>query len=337
MGTETSPCDRSSRPTSLMNDSKRQNDASNAPMGYFCASLSAMMASILIVSGKFTLNVISPLALSTIVFTFGAIVLGLAMLPKKRWKRIQAMDARAWKWTVAFSVLAWVAIWTYWIGLSMMDPTLASFLNRFETLVTISLGMLFLGERFTRGEGLGAFLAMAGVVLMKLTFRAEYSAGFWVVLFSCVCFGTAEFLAKIAVRYVDPLTMSFLRNVISSVLFWVAAAFVGISFEGAGSVWWTILIIALTGPILTRPIYLVALKYLEVSKVALINQSQPVFVAILAFATLSQTPAPREIVGGLFVIGGCLLIIVSRKKIGPWNNWRRLPQQNEGPSSLRSR
>ena len=224
-------------------------------MGYFCASLSAMMASILIVSGKFTLNVISPLALSTIVFTFGAIVLGVVMIPRKRWKRVGAMDARAWKWTIAFSVLAWVAIWTYWIGLSMMDPTLASFLNRFETLVTISLGMVFLGERFTRGEGLGAFLAMAGVVLMKLTFRAEYSAGFWVVLFSCVCFGTAEFLAKIAVRYVDPLTMSFLRNVISSVLFWIAAAFVGISFEGAGSVWWAILIIALTGPILTRPIW----------------------------------------------------------------------------------
>jgi drug/metabolite transporter (DMT)-like permease len=114
--------------------------------------------------------------------------------------------------------------------------------------------------------------------------------------------------------------MSFLRNVISSVLFLVAAAFVGVSFEGAGSVWWAIVIIALTGPILTRPIYLVALKHLEVSKVALINQSQPVFVAILALVTLSQTPAPREIMGGVFVIGGCILIIVSRKKMGLGNN-----------------
>ena len=289
-------------------------------MGYFYASLSAVMASILIVSGKFTLNVISPLALSAIVFTFGAIVLGLAMLPKRRWRRISALDKRAWGWTIAFSVLAFVAIWTYWIGLSMMDPTLASFLNRSETLVTISLGIVILGERFTRGEGVGTLLVLAGVVVMKLTFRAEYSAGFWVVLFSAVCFGTAEFIAKIAVRYVDPLTLSFLRNVISSVLFWIAAAFVGISFEGAGSVWWAILIIALTGPILTRPIYLYALKHIEVSKVALVNQSQPVFVAILALMALSQTPAPREIVGGVFVIGGCLLIIMSRKKIGLRNN-----------------
>lgn len=68
------------------------------------------------------------------------------------------------------------------------------------------------------------------------------------------------------------------------------------------------------GPILTRPIYLAALKHIEVSKVALINQSQPVFVAIMALVALNQTPAPREIIGGLFVIGGCLVIILGRKK-----------------------
>lgn len=284
-------------------------------MGYLYASLSAMMASILIVSGKWTLHTISPLALSALVFTIGAIVLGLAMLPRKRWKRISAIDARGWRWTIAFSVLAFVAIWTYWIGLKMMDPTLASFLNRFETLVTISLGIVILGERFSKGEGLGTLLVLGGIVLMKFTFRAEYSDGFWVVLFSAICFGTAEFIAKIAVRYVDPLTLSFLRNVITSVLFWIAVAFMGTSFEGAGSVWWAILIVAFAGPILTRPIYLYALKYIEVSKVALINQSQPVFVAILALVALSQTPAPREIVGGLFVMGGCVLIIASRRRV----------------------
>ena len=298
-----------------MNNPPKQHDATKASRGYLYASLSAMMASILIVSGKWTLHTISPLALSALIFTIGAIVLGLAMLPRKRWKRISAIDARGWRWTIAFSVLAFVAIWTYWIGLKMMDPTLASFLNRFETLVTISLGIVILGERFTKGEGLGTLLVLGGIVLMKFTFRAEYSAGFWVVLFAALCFGTAEFIAKIAVRYVDPLTLSFLRNVITSVLFWIAVAFMGTSFEGAGSVWWGILIVAFAGPILTRPIYLYALKYIEVSKVALINQSQPVFVAILALVALSQTPAPREIIGGLFVIGGCLLIIISRKKL----------------------
>jgi drug/metabolite transporter (DMT)-like permease len=298
-----------------MSNLPHQHDGTNPSVGYLYASISAMMASVLIVSGKWTLYAISPLALSALVFPIGSVILGLTMILRKRWKRILALDRRAWGWTLAFSVLAFVAIWTYWIGIKMMDPTLASFVNRFETLVTISLGILILGERFTRGEGVGAFLVLAGIVLMKFTFRAEYSAGFWVMLFSAVCFGSAEFVAKIAVRYVDPLTISFVRNVTTSVLFWIVVAFVGTSFEGVGSVWWGILIIAFAGPVLTRPIYLYALKHIEVSKVALVNQSQPVFVAILALVALSQTPAPREIIGGLFVIGGCLLIIVSRKKV----------------------
>ena len=44
------------------------------------------------------------------------------------------------------------------------------------------------------------------------------------------------------------------------------------------------------------------------------RQSQPVFVAILALIVLQQIPVPREIVGGLFVIGGCLFVIRARKK-----------------------
>ncbi len=273
------------------------------------------MAAVLIVTGKWTLYSISPLALNALIFPMGAVLLAPTLFFRKRWKLILGMDWTAWKWTLAFSVLAFAAIWAYWIGIKMMDPTLASFLNRFETLVTISLGMAILGERFSRAEGIGAFLVLGGIVLMKFTFRAEYSLGFWVVLFSAICFGTAEFFAKIAVRYVDPLTISFIRNVVTSILFWIAVPFAGASFEGASSVWWGILIIAFTGPILTRPIYLFALKHLEVSKVAVIQQTQPMFVAILAVVALSQTPAPREIVGGLFVIGGCLLIIVSRRKV----------------------
>jgi drug/metabolite transporter (DMT)-like permease len=305
-----------------MNNPPQSSDKANPSAGYFYASLSAVMAAVLIVTGKWTLYTISPLALNALVFPMGVILLAPTLFFRKRWKLILAMDRTAWKWTLAFSVLACVAIWTYWIGVKMMDPTLASFLNRFETLVTISLGMAILGERFSRREGVGAFLVLGGIVLMKFTFRAEYSLGFWVVLFSAICFGTAEFFAKIAVRYVDPLTISFIRNVVTSILFWIAVPIVGTSFAGAPSVWWGILIIAFTGPILTRPIYLFALKNLEVSKVAVIQQSQPLFVAILALVALSQTPAPREIIGGLFVIGGCLLIIISRRKVRPVNTER---------------
>ncbi|MCK4417239.1 MAG: hypothetical protein KAV99_03650, partial [Candidatus Latescibacteria bacterium] len=96
-----------------MNRPYQQRNPTNPSIGYLYASLSAMMASVLIVSGKWTLHTISPLALSALVFPIGSVVLGLTMIPRKRWKRIFALDLRAWTWTLAFSVLAFVAIWTY--------------------------------------------------------------------------------------------------------------------------------------------------------------------------------------------------------------------------------
>jgi drug/metabolite transporter (DMT)-like permease len=308
-----------------MPNSSQSPDHPNVSIGYLFSGMSALFASVSIVTGKWTLQGISPLALNALVFPIGTVVLGLGIIPKKRWKRILALNGKAWVWTLIFTILAFVAIWTYWIGIKMMDPTLASFLNRTETLVTILLGIVILGERFSKAEGLGAIIVLAGIVLMKFTLRGEYSTGFWVVLFSSVCFGTAEFIAKIAVRYVDPLTMSFVRKLVSAVMFWIALTFVGTSFAGVGSVFWGVILIAFMGPILTRPIYLAALKHIEVSKVALINQSQPVFVAILALLALNQTPAWREIIGGLFVIGGCLLIIISRKR-GPAKDAQMLRQ-----------
>ncbi|KPL05002.1 MAG: hypothetical protein AMJ73_03010 [candidate division Zixibacteria bacterium SM1_73] len=302
-----------------MRNSHQKHDDANISLGYLFSGMSAFFASVAIVTGKWTLQSISPLTLNALVFPIGSVVLGLGIIPQKRWKRILDLTGKAWAWTLTFTVLAFVAIWTYWIGIKMMDPTLASFLNRSETLVTILLGVVILGERFTRGEGFGAILVLAGIVLMKFTLRMEYSTGFWVVLFSSVCFGTAEFVAKIAVRYADPLTLSFVRNLVSTMMFWMVVALAGTSFAGVGSVFWGVIIIAFMGPILTRPIYLAALKYIEVSKVALINQSQPVFVAIMALLALNQTPALREIIGGLFVIGGCLVIIISRKKVKPLN------------------
>jgi len=283
-------------------------------MGYFYAAVSAIMSGLLIVAGKWVLDVLSPVALNVLIFPIGSVVLALFTLPQKRYQRILALDRRAWGLVLVFSTLAFLGIWAYWAGIKMMDPTLASFVNRSETIITIALGMVILHERFTTKEGWGAGLVIIGIVLMKFTFRGEYALGFWVVLISAVFFGTAEFVAKIAVRYVDPLSLSLLRNVVNGLMFGIVALFEGTSFEGLGSVWWGVLIVALTGPVLTRVVYLYALKYLEISKVALINQSQPVFVALLALIALKQIPAPREILGGLFVIGGCLFVILAGMK-----------------------
>jgi len=294
---------------------------SKRPLGYLFALLSAFMASILIITTKWVLTVLEPLALSALVFPIGAVILGVVMVPGRRYERIKTLNRTEWFWVLAFNVLAFSAIWTHFIAIDLLDPTLASFISRFETLVTVGLGMWLLSERFTKGEGFGALLIIAGIIIMKATLRGEYDLGFWVMILSAILFGSAEMAAKMAVRTVDPFTISFIRNANNAIMFWLVVSFVGVSFEGVWKVWPGVVIIALTGPILTRPIYLYALKYLEVSKVALINQVQPIFVAIMALIILRQVPALREVFGGIVILVGCLLVVIyrppARKPVNP--------------------
>jgi len=64
---------------------------------------------------------------------------------------------------------------------------------------------------------------------------------------------------------------------------------------------------------MARMVYLLALKRIELSKVAVISQSQPVFVIIIALLALGQLPSVKEIYGGVLLTAGCLIMILSRQ------------------------
>jgi drug/metabolite transporter (DMT)-like permease len=126
-------------------------------------------------------------------------------------------------------------------------------------------------------------------------------------------FGVTELVSKIAVKYVDPIVLSFIRNTLLALGYWAVFVSIDGSFDGLGAVWPGVLALGIVGPILTRTNFLLALKRLELSKVAVISQAQTVVVLVLAYLLLDQLPAPREVVGGLFVLVGSLIVILARR------------------------
>ena len=98
-----------------------------------------------------------------------------------------------------------------------------------------------------------------------------------------------------------------------AIAYWLVFFATDSSFEGLTSVWPGVLVLGIIGPILSRMMYLMALKRLELSKVAVVSQSQPVFVILTALLVLNQLPTLREFTGGLFLIAGCIFMVVSRR------------------------
>lgn len=285
---------------------------SNPTTGYVLAIVSSFASGLSVVIGKWNLVHISPLLMNGLIFTIATIVLTATVLPSKGIKGTFHLTRSGWFWLLMFSVGSWLAIWAYWAGIQRMDPSLAAFLNRFEVPVAIALAAIFLKERFSRKELVGAALTIVGIVLMKLTLRMDYSPGFWLVLLGALLFGITEFLSKIAVRHVGPLILTYIRNMFLAVFYMIAVSVGGVSYDGLENVWIGVIALALAGPVLARLLYLMALKRVELSKVALISQIQPVFVVLIALLALGQLPTAREIAGGLILMAGCLIMVLSR-------------------------
>ncbi|MBD3258338.1 EamA family transporter [candidate division GN15 bacterium] len=280
--------------------------------GYLFAFTSSFSAGAATVLGKWNLDHISSLLMNGGIFGVAAIVLTIGIFSSRKSRPSFAMTGIGWIWLAAFTAVSIAAVFAYWTGVQKMDPSLAAFINRFEVPIAIMLGIIFLKERFTITETLGAVLSFAGIVIMRLTLRVEYTEGFWWVLAGAVFFGLTEFTSKKAVRHVDPVVLTYIRNCAMAGIFWVTIAAVGEDFGGLNVVWLGVIGLGLLGPIGSRLSYLLALRRLELSKVAVISQSQPVFVILIALLLLGQLPTFREITGGLCLTAGSLLMIVGR-------------------------
>ena len=56
-----------------------------------------------------------------------------------------------------------------------------------------------------------------------------------------------------------------------------------------------------------------ALRHLKLSSAAIVLQTQPIFVAIIAFLLLGQVPGLWQWIGGTVIIGACLISVSKRK------------------------
>ena len=101
-----------------------------------------------------------PLSVIFLTLAVASLALSASVAGGGRLGRIRSVRPRGWAWLFGISFLTFFAYWTFFAAIHLLDPTVASFLGRTETLVTIFLGVVFLGERFRRIEIAGGLLVV---------------------------------------------------------------------------------------------------------------------------------------------------------------------------------
>jgi drug/metabolite transporter (DMT)-like permease len=286
--------------------------------GYFLAVLAAFFSGCTISVGKAVLLTADPVRFSLLLFICASFFNLFTILPEGKRRLVKSLNHRSWGLILLQAGFSFFAIWWLWWGVTYIDPTVAAFLSRFQTPTTVLLGMLLLGERLTWKEGVGVLLVLGGVFVLRYRAGMEFSRGFLLVLGSALCFGVAEVVARKGVLEIEPSVFAFVRNSVVTLMLLILNLAWGMpKLAEFGELWYLTPLAALLGPFLARLTFLYAIRRVEVSKASILNQAQPLFVAIVAFVALNTIPSLREWLGGIFILGGCIIMIIHRPHWAP--------------------
>jgi O-acetylserine/cysteine efflux transporter len=198
------------------------------------------------------------------------------------------------------------------VAVKYVDPGTAALLSRTSILFGVGLGVAWLGERLGRLEIVGAALAVAGVLVISFQPGDYLRWGSVIVVSSTLLYAIHAALVK---RFGGEMPFGdFMFFRVAS----VAAVLVGLAFVQGAMVWPTpvtwgwLLLAGAVNVVLSRGIYYLALRRLDMSFLTILLTLTPVVTWLWSIAAFGGRPTGIEIAGGIATLAGVVLVTISR-------------------------
>ena len=198
------------------------------------------------------------------------------------------------------------------VAVRYVDPGTASLLSRTSILFGVGLGVAWLGERLSRLEVVGAAIAVLGVLLISFQPGDYLRWGSVIVVSSTALYALHSALVK---RFGGEIPFGeFMFFRVAS----VAAVLVGLALAQGAVVWpspvaWGWLVVAAAvNVVLSRGVYYLALRRLDMSFLTIVLTLTPVVTWLWSTALFGGRPTGTEIAGGVATLAGVLLVTASR-------------------------
>ncbi len=198
------------------------------------------------------------------------------------------------------------------VAVRYVDPGTASLLSRTSILFGVGLGVAWLGERLSRLEMVGAAIAVLGVLLISFQPGDYLRWGSVLVVSSTALYALHSALVK---RFGGEIPFGeFMFFRVAS----VAAVLVGLALAQGAVVWpspvaWGWLVVAAAvNVVLSRGVYYLALRRLDMSFLTIVLTLTPVVTWLWSTALFGGRPTGTEIAGGVATLAGVLLVTASR-------------------------
>lgn len=202
------------------------------------------------------------------------------------------------------------ALWI--ISLRTIGPPLTSFLMKSQTLFSLLLGIMFLGERLNKGETIGIMLTIAGGVIVAYQEEGYLILGTFMALLSAFFYSLLSFLVKKFAQDLNMLTVANLRALGVAIVVFVyliiterfqAPGLRDLVFMAFGG---------LTGAYIAKASQFQSIKLLDVSHSTAVMPLESLFVVLFSYFIFQDLPSVIKLIGGAGIIIGVVFLVIFR-------------------------
>ena len=201
------------------------------------------------------------------------------------------------------------------IAVRYVEPGTASLLSRTSILFGVALGVLWLGERLSRVETVGAVLAIAGAIAVSAQPGDHLRSGAIVVVIATFLYALHSAVVKRYGGAIPFLEFFFFRLAATSAVLLVLVVAQGEIVWPSASAWMILIPAATINVVLSRGLYYLALRRLDMTFLTIALTLSPVVTWLWSIPLFGGWPTLTEVLGGIAILAGVIIVSASR---GGW-------------------
>ena len=254
-----------------------------------------------------------PAASAFYVLGSAAFMLFIAALIRRRLRFQVLFENLPFFISIAFMVA--VSTVMNYSAVAFIDPGTASMLGKTSVLFGLAFGLFWLKEKLTRIEILGSGIAVIGVFVIAFQPTGDLlELGSLIVLGSTFLYSLHAAVVKRYGGELDMLEFLFFRLAITAAFILMIAVAQGAMVWPTPQVWLMLLLVGAVDVVISRGLYYLALRKLNLSFHSIILTASPAVTILWSLALFSDLPSIKEFLGGAAVLAGVLVVTISQTR-----------------------
>ena len=272
----------------------------------------AVLDSLFFVWARLLFPYIAPRVSVVYVMLLSSIQIGVIAALRKKLRL--SMFLRNWRFYLVIGLLVAASTYINYEAIAFIDPGTASMLSQFSIVFGLLWGLVWLREKFTSNQFIGAVIAVLGVLVVTFQEGDYMRLGSLMVLSSALMYSFHAALVKRHGGEFDFFEFFFFR--LASTLFFASAFLLGSGgFQLPSPRAWLLLVLVATFDIaLGRSLYYIVLRRINISLLSVLLTLSPLLTVLWSLLLFKVTPTLLQLIGGLGILAGVALVSRSQKR-----------------------